>query len=222
MVFSGEDFFFVSEHAEAWKLLYPKDRINLLVFTGLFMYWIYPCIPFSCKWFKAIKQASSILSHWTWSPSKSQNTLGIYFWKQLQLTIFLEHLHVWKKHQPQFPFQRKRRRPSFSGGSTPQVVAKHGGELSVKSQPGKGSTFRPSVQWWSGPRISTFFVWEIFVGGRIFPHICGVWLESTFFFKSFWDFFWVFCCFPCEKQKTKYLRIVSSWTWQIWNVRVLF
>ena len=100
--------FFVSEHAEAWKLLYPKDRVKLRVFSGLFMYWIYPCIPFSCKWFKAIKEASSILSHWTWSPSKSQNTLGIYFWKQFQLTIFLEHLHVWKNHQPQFPFQKKK------------------------------------------------------------------------------------------------------------------
>ena len=125
------------------QILYPKDRINLRIFTGLFMYWIYPMYPIFLQMLQGDKKASSILSHWTWSPSTSEFTVEFLF-KTTSTNYFLGTPSMLERTSTPSSLQKKQ--PPSSWWVGPQVMAKHGGELSVKlNQPGKGSTFRALV-----------------------------------------------------------------------------
>ena len=117
----GENFgvrIFASEHVEA--LNYCIRKIGS-IFAFLLDYSCIQstqCIPSSCKCFKAIKKGIQHPLTLYMKPFK----IWIYSWniylKQLQLTIFLEHLHVGENINPHFPCKKKRPPSSWWVGLT--------------------------------------------------------------------------------------------------------
>ena len=102
--------FFVSEHVEAFK--YCIRKIGS-IFAFLLDYSCIEstrCIPSSCKCFKAIKKRHPASSHIVHEALQNLNYSWNIHLKQLQLTIFLEHLDVGENINPHFPSKKNGRK----------------------------------------------------------------------------------------------------------------
>ena len=101
--------------------------------------------PILLQMLQSDKKRHPASSHIVHEALQNLNLQLEYIFETTPTTYFLGTPPCWREHQPPVPFKKKKRPPS-SWWVGPQVMAKHGGELSVKlNQPGKGSTFRALV-----------------------------------------------------------------------------